>query len=131
MKHISLKIFILVLIAGIVGIAGVGILKSDIDLLSGNYRVIIDEHSENINTTNEIRLLLYKHQTVVTKHVMADTEQKYIEYKAQANELSSKLMDIFTDFGDKMSGGIREQLFHAAYTEFCSYIDDSKNAMQL
>ncbi len=62
MKNIPLKIFIMVLIAGIVGISGMVILKNDIGNLSDGYREITYEYSENKRYTLEIRTLLYKHQ---------------------------------------------------------------------
>lgn len=41
---IPFKIFIMVLSAGIIGIAGVLILKNNIDKLSQSYQEIIEEH---------------------------------------------------------------------------------------
>lgn len=131
MKSISVKIFILVLIAGIIGIGGMAVLTVDINLLSDNYRIIIDECSDNLNTTNEIRLMMNKHQSVVAQHVMANSEEKYDEYEAEAKDIESQLKDIFAEFGQKMSGGEREQTYHAAYTAFCGYIDNAKSAMKL
>ena len=130
MKHISLKIFILVLIAGVLGIAGVIILNNDVGLLSDGYRTIIDEHSENLNCSSEIRSLLYKHQTVVSKHVMASTEDKYDEYEAEAEALETELRRVFDEFGERMSGGEREQIFHVAYTSFYSYLENAENALE-
>ena len=131
MKHISLKIFILMLVSGFMGIVGVFLLSNNIRLLSNNYRVIIDEHSENLDTTNEIRLLMSKHQSIVAQHIMASSDEKYDYYETEADELNNRLKAEFSGLGQKMIGGERETTFHAAYTAFCSYMNNAKSAIEL
>ncbi len=91
MKNIPLKIFIMVLIAGIVGISGMVILKNDIGNLSDGYREITYEYSENKRYTLEIRTLLYKHQALVANHTAADSEEKYSEYETAAENTENRL----------------------------------------
>lgn len=131
MKHIPLKIFIMVLIAGAVGIAGMIILKNDIRDLCDCYRVITDEYSENKLCTLEIRALLYKHQALVANHTAADSEEKYSEYEAAAAEVEAQLTDIFSELGARMnSGDMSEKLYHKAYSNFLSYLQNSEIALQ-
>ncbi|MCH5203272.1 MAG: HD domain-containing protein [Oscillospiraceae bacterium] len=129
MKNIPLRIFILILIAGIIGIVGVSILTIDITVLSDTYNDIINDHTETLKTTSDIRSLMYKHQSIISKHISADNEQKFEEYEAAAGEIEVILKAEFSQFGEKMKGGEREQIYHEAYTSYLSYLSNSKTAL--
>ena len=62
MKKMTLQIFILVLIAGIVGIVGEIVLKYNIDRLADNYKIITEKYVEDRICMNNIRNLTYRHQ---------------------------------------------------------------------
>lgn len=128
MKNIPLKIFIMILIAGIIGIVGVLILTIDIALLSDTYDEIND-YTQTLKTTSEIRTQLYKHQSVVSKHISSDEEEKFIQYEAEASEIEEGLKAEFSDLREKMMGGEREQIYHEAYTSFISYISAADTAL--
>lgn len=128
MKNIPLKILILVLIAGILGAAGVILLTVEITAMSSQYRTITEEYSVNLWATSNIRTYINKHQALVAKHVVSQTDDKYDEYEGEAGEIESLLRESFDDLGERMSGGEREQIFHKAYTSFYSYLDNAENA---
>lgn len=128
MKNIPLKILILVLIAGILGTAGVVILTVEVTVMSERYRVITDEYSHNLQTTSTIRTYLYQYQAIVAKHVVSEDAEKYDEYERQAAEIEVLLEEHFADLGEHMSGGEREQVFHRAYDGFYRYLDNAENA---
>lgn len=128
MKNIPLKILILVLIAGVLGAAGVVLLTVEMTTLSNNYRTIAEDYSVNLKTTGEIRTYLYKYQALVAKHVVSDTEDKYNEYESEAAEIEKQLRTGFDDLGKSMTGGEREQVFHKAYTGFYSYLENANFA---
>ena len=128
-KNIPLKIFTVVLIAGIVGISGMIILKNDIEDLSDGYRVITDEYSENKHYTLEIRTLLYRHQALVANHTAADSEEKYSEYESAAEKTESSLRDMFDELGGRMKSGDKsEKVYHKAYSSFISYLQNAEIA---
>lgn len=128
MKNIPLKILVLVLIVGILGAAGVVLLTVEISALSDHYRVITEEYSVNLWTTSNIRTYINKHQALVAKHVVSQSDDKYDEYEADAAEIEELLRENFNDLGKRMTGGEREQIFHKAYTSFYSYLDSAENA---
>lgn len=128
MKNIPLKILILVLIAGILGAAGVVLLTVEMTTLSDSYRTITEDYSLNLKATGDIRACIYKHQALVAKHVVSDTEDKYDEYEMEAAEIEKLLQTGFDDLGERMTGGEREQIFHKAYTGFYSYLENAKFA---
>ena len=127
MKNIPLKIFIMILIAGIIGIVGVSILTIDITLLSDTYDEIND-HTRTLETTSGIRAQLYKHQSTVSKHISADEKDKLAQYEAEAKEIEDSLKEAFSQLREKMMGGEREQIYHEAYTSFISYISAAEKA---
>ena len=127
MKNIPLKIFIMILIAGIIGIVGVSILTIDITLLSDTYNEV-NEYTQTLETTSGIRAQMYKHQSVVSKHISADEGEKLAQYEAEAKEIEESLKAEFSELRDKMMGGEKEQIYHEAYTNFISYISAAEKA---
>lgn len=125
MKNIPLKIFIMVLIAGVVGISGMIILKNDIGDLSEGYRSITDEYSANKQYTLEIRALLSRHQALVANHTAANSEEKYSEYEASADGIETQLRDMFSELGGRMGGDESEKIYHKAYSSFLSYLQNA------
>lgn len=128
MRNIPLKIFVLILIAGIIGIVGVSILTIDITLLSDTYDEISD-YTQTLATTSDIRAQLYKHQSIVSKHISADEEAKLVQYGAEAEEIEEALKAKFSELREKMKGGEREQIYHDAYSSFVSYISAADTAL--
>lgn len=129
MKNIPLKIFIMILIAGVIGIVGVSILTLDITFLSDTYDEVSD-YTQTLETIDNIRVQLYKHQSIVSKHISADEEEKLAEYEAEAVEIEGILRDGFYELGKKMTSGEREQIYHEAYTNFISYISSAEKALK-
>ena len=128
MKSIPIKIFIMILIAGIIGIVGVLILTADITLLSNTYDEIND-YTQTLDATSGIRVQMYKHQSIVSKHISADKKEKFEEYEAEASEIEESLKSEFAELREKMMGGEREQLYHEAYTSFISYLSAAETAL--
>lgn len=130
MRHIPLKIFIIVLIGGIIGIVGELVLKNDIDRLSDGYQVIVDKYFQNLADNSEIRNLMYTHQAVIVKHTAAETEEKYDEYEREAERLEQELRTRFNALGERMKGGEHEQVYHRAYTNFHTYLQNADVALE-
>lgn len=125
MKHIPLKIFIIVLIGGIIGIAGEFFMKYYIGRLSNGYEVIVDDYFSTLSTNSEIRNLMYTHQALIVKHTAADSEDKYNEYENAAELTEQRLREEFEILGERMKGGEHEQIYHRAYTAFYSYLQNA------
>ncbi len=128
LKNIPLKILVLVLIVGILGAASVVLLTVEIAAMSNHYRVITEEYSVNLLMTSNIRTYINKHQALVAKHVISQSDDKYDEYENDAAEIEELLRENFNDLEKRMTGGEREQIFHKAYTGFYSYLDNAENA---
>ena len=81
MKRIPLRIFVIVLLTGLIGVSGMMLLKYNIDMLSNTYHEIIDEHAVNQDFMKSIVASLYQHQAQVMNHILADSEDMYAKYE--------------------------------------------------
>lgn len=130
MKKIPFRIFITVLIAGIVGIFGEIILKYNIDRLSDNYRMIANEIVVNRQYTTQINLLAYQHQALVSRHVITEDEAAYDGYEAEAEQIRVRLLKELEEFSERMAGDEREQIFHKVYSNMNSYLQNANTALK-
>lgn len=130
-KRIPQKIFVMVLIAGIIGMLGQSVLMYGISSLSRNYKVIVDEHTVNRIYMSEISTLTYRHQSVVAKHLIAEDEKQYEIYEKECNDISEKLRTRMAEFGKRMTGDEREQLYHKVYSNINSYMSNADIAIKL
>ena len=106
MKSLPFRVFIMVLTAGIIGIAGVLILKYNINKLSHNYQVIIEEHNENRIYMEQLSQLLYQHRSFIAIHVASKEEKDLIKYEEKEKQVRDKMYD-----GEQPGTTISQSLF--------------------
>ena len=130
MKGTPFKIFIAVLMAGLIGIGGELFLVFHLNRLADGYSEILTEHIVNSEYIKNISGLLYKHQAITANHIAANSEELYNEYEAQAKDIEEQLNVLFDEFGKRMTGDRREQLFHLCYSDYRSYIQNAEVAFK-
>lgn len=130
-KSIPFRVFIMVLTASIIGIAGVLVLKNNIDRLSGSYREIIEEHSVNRAYMEQISQLLYQHRSIVAIHVASKEEQDYNKHEEKEQQLRKEMEDLLNEFRTRMTGNEREQMCHRVYSDYYSYLQNVDVTLQL
>ena len=131
MKRIPLRIFIIVLITGIIGVTGMVVLKYNIDKLSNTYHVIMDEHAANQDYMKSIMTHLYQHKAHVMDHILANSEDMYDKYEQKEVELRNKMIDEFTEFGSHMQGNERKRYYHKVYSNYYSYLRNVDIVLEL
>ncbi|MBO5373251.1 MAG: response regulator [Lachnospiraceae bacterium] len=131
MKRIPLRIFIIVLITGIIGVTGMVVLKYNIDKLSNTYQVIMDEHVVNQDYMKSIMTHLYQHKTQVMDHILANSEEMYDKYEQKEIELRNKMIEEFTEFGLHMQGKDSESYYHKVYSDYYSYLRNVDIVLEL
>ena len=131
MKRIPLRIFIIVLITGIIGVTGMVVLKYNIDKLSNTYQVIMDEHVVNQDYMKSIMTHLYQHKTQVMDHILANSEDMYDKYEQKEIELRNKMIEEFTEFGLHMQGKDSESYYHKVYSDYYSYLRNVDIVLEL
>lgn len=125
-NSIPLKVFFMVLFAGVIGVAGMIILKYDIDRISESYREIIDEHSVNRAYMAKISALLYKNQAVVSNYVIATNDDQRKNYKKTDEQIREEMTQNLSEFSKRMEGDKREQLYHKLYSNYYSYLRNAE-----
>lgn len=121
-KSLPFRVFIMVLTAGIIGIAGVLILKYNINKLSQNYQVIIEEHNENRIYMEQLSQLLHQHRSYIAIHVASKEEKTLTKYEEKEKKLREKMGSILLDFRERMTGNKREQMYHRVYSDYYCYL---------
>lgn len=124
------KIFITVLLAGVISIVGEIALKYSIDKISESYTEVIEEHSMNNAYADDISVLLYRHQAIAANHITASEETDYEAYEAEAEEIETQLDGLLDEFEKRMTGDRREQLYHNVYSDYRSYLQNSQIAFR-
>lgn len=130
-KGIPQKIFVVVLISGIISIIGELVLMYNISRLSSNYKIIVDEHTINRIYMSDISALAYRHQSVVAKHLFAEDEEQYDTYEKECETVKEELMSRMVAFEKRMSGDKREQLYHKVYSNINSYLSNADIGIKL
>lgn len=130
MDKIAFRIFISVLGTGIIGILGLITMAYNINQMSVYYEQIAGEHFANREYMEEITSDLYEHQSIVASHIVAVDDR--VDYFAdRERELRAELIQKIADFGERMKGDVREQLYHKVYSNFYSYLKNSDTTLQL
>lgn len=130
-KGIPQKIFVVVLISGIISILGEIVLMYNISSFSRNYKLIVDEHAVNRIYASDISTLAYRHQSIVAKHLIAEDEEQYEVYEKECETVKEELMNRMVAFEKRMAGDKREQLYHEVYSNINSYLKNADIAIKL
>lgn len=120
-KSIPFRIFIIVLLTGIIGVAGMMVQKYNMDKISASYREIINDHVTNRETTKQIMASLYEHEAVIANHILAQDDASYEKYETRGAWLQDVIREELDALGVRMQGNEREQLYHKVYSNCYSY----------
>ncbi|MDO4166231.1 MAG: HD domain-containing protein [Eubacteriales bacterium] len=131
MKGIPLKIFFVVLLTGLIGIAGEIVLKYDIDQLSYNYNKVALKGMENQEYSLKISTMMYQHQALLADHVIAEDMAQKKKYQQQEQELREELKKTFAAFSKRMKGTDKESLYHKVFSDYTSYLTNADIALTL
>lgn len=130
MKKATFRIFITVLITGLIGILGEIYLKYNIDRISDNYQLIVNEIIVNQQFTTRIKLYANQHLAIVTRHVIAENEETMDDFESDAEKLEEQLLNELSELGKNMEGEEREQIYHKVYSGINSYLRNAETAMK-
>lgn len=122
MKSISIRILIIILLSGIVTIAGVLTLSFELERMATMHEEIMEDNVRNRQMMAEIGMFLDRHHAMVNNCVISNEEESFSSYKEQEAELRQKEKDLILAFSERMKGGTREKLFHKVYSGYCAYL---------
>lgn len=130
MNKTTFRIFVSVLLTGIVGVIGMLVMSYDIGTMSYYYDKMSEEHYVNREYMTDIRTMLYEHQAVVAQHIV-DSDECKEEYESQEQKLRNELRDVITAFGERISENEMEPLYHKVYSNYISYLRNVDIVLQL
>lgn len=127
MKQVPLKVLVIVLITGMVAVAGNFLLETNLDNVIKNHKTITEEYVGNREYMTEISGLLYHHQNLVGNCLLANSNGIRKKYKEDAEKIEKQLTEKIKKYGKKMKGGLRERLYHQMYSKFNTYKEQVDN----
>lgn len=110
------------LISGLIGIAGSIIVKLYLDMLTYECEEITDIHMENRELINDIRTVLYRHQSVILNYIVTDDETAADKLKISSDDLLEQAKNSISEYGERIEGEQGEQHYHKMYSNFYSYV---------
>lgn len=131
MRGTPLKIFIAVLLTGLIGIIGGVVLKYDIDQLSETYKDTMAKEMRNQESMMNISSFLYEHELVLSRYIMSTEQEQKQEYKEQEKEIREQLKEELSSFGKRLRGSDIETQYHEVYSDYNSYIANVDVILQL
>lgn len=131
LKGIPVRIFIVVLLTGIIGIAGILLMRYEINSLTDNYGIIIEEHVQNRDSMANILSLIYEHRSVMADCLLVTDKEHLDAIEKEEKELRTELQDALNAFGVQMQQDEKEVQYHRLYSAFQSYLKITDVARKL
>lgn len=131
MRRIPLKIFCVVLLTGLIGIAGEFILQYDIKQLSSNYNNVAVDIMQEQEYALRISALLYQHHAVLSSCMIAEDQEQMERNIQKEQELRERLETMFSKLEKQIKGSDMEKQYHTLYSDYTSYLTNAEIALQL
>ena len=131
LNSITIRIFLLVLIAGFIGVFGIAVLSKDIGQLSDSYQQMVDKGYRNKGYMDNIRTLLYMDQAIVLNHIRTDSAAEMDRYEQQEKAIADQVRDTLKLFDDNLDGEEKKQLYHNVYSSALGYLSTVDNVFML
>lgn len=126
-KRIPFQMFILDLAAGIVCIAGMLIMRYNLNEIADSYEQKIEMSiSDRLDMSNICRQM-NRHHMIVSWHTLADSDEAREMYEEEAAQLQETIMNQLDDMKAAVSTDDKERLFHAVYSNTISYFSNAEN----
>lgn len=122
LEKTTLRIFICILLAGIIGVGGISFLSYEINCFSSNYRQMIAENYENKEYMEQISKLLYQHQAIVSNHIRSAEQEEKRQLEETEMSVRTEIREVLSEFEKRMRYEEEEQLYHNVYSNVYSYL---------
>ena len=123
----AFKIFILVLITGIIGVGGIGIMQHRISKMNDSYEEMLNDYVYNcLKIDTVISKMLSYHNLLIEMVLSGNDDASNLERSQELESRRSEVQDIMSGLSDKMNSGTREQLYHRLYSDIQSYFSTAE-----
>lgn len=130
-NQITFQIFILVLLAAVVGISGMFIMRYHINEITDNYELIVDENVRDRLNMSELTNLMYMHQSVLFRHVLSSTEEEMTVLEAEEKLLQQQIRDKMDEIEPEINEKEEEQFYHLVYSDMLGYFNNVDVVIQM
>ena len=131
-KRTAFKIFILVLITGIIGISGVGIMQHRISKMTSSYEEMRYDYVDNCLKIDMVNSRLLSYRCTLLEMITSSDDSSAHLIKARELETQKKeVQSLMSALSEKMDSGVREQLYHKLYSSVHSYFNTAEVAHQI
>lgn len=128
----AFKIFILVLITGIIGVGGIGIMQHRISKMNDSYEEMLNDYVYNcLKIDTVISKMLSYHNILIEMVLSGNDDASNLERSQELESRRSEVQDIMSELSDKMNSGTREQLYHRLYSDIQSYFSTAEITQQI
>ena len=131
LNSIAIRIFLLVLMAGFVGVFGIAVLSRDMGELSESYQQMVKGGYRNKEYMDNIRALLYMDQAIVLNHIRSDSAAEMDRYEHQERAIADMVRDTLKRFDENLKGEEKKQLYHNLYSSSLGYLSAVDNVFLL
>ncbi len=130
-KRIPFRIFLLVLLAGIMGLIGIFIMRHNIVKISENYERLMEENLRDRFDMSELSNLMYSHQALISRHVLMASAEEMEGLEKEAEELYNLIMGKLTEMGVHIAENKKEQYYHKVYSDIVNYFKNVDIVFQM
>ena len=123
----AFKIFILVLITGIIGVGGIGIMQHRISKMNDSYEEMLSDYVDNcLKIDTVISKMLSYHNILIEMVLSGNDDASNLERSQELESRRSEVQDIMSELSGKMNSGTREQLDHKLYSDIQRYFSTAE-----
>lgn len=130
-KRIPFQMFVLNLFAGIVCIAGMLIMRYNLNEIVESYEQKIERSINDRLSMSDICRQMNRHHIIVSWHTLSDSPEARLYYEEEAAALKDNIMSRLDEMKENISSNEEEQLFHTVYSNTISYFNNADNVFQM
>lgn len=128
----AFKIFILVFIAGVIGVAGVAIMQHEINEITKGYEQMSENYVDNCLKIDTVNNQILESRCVLLEMITSDdSESEHIVKAHEMTQLKESVNENMAILSVRMKTGVNEQLYHKLYSDVQSYFSTSDIAHQI
>lgn len=130
-KRIPFQMFVLNLIACTVCIAGMFIMRYNLNEIVESYEQKIEGSLIDRLGMSEICRQMNRHHIIVSWHTLTDSPEAKLSYEEEAAQLKEDIMEKLDEMKEHISSNEKEELFHTVYSNSISYFNNAENVFQM
>lgn len=130
-RRIPFQMFILNLFASIVCIAGMVVMRYNLNEITYNYKDNIETGVRDRLDMSDLSRLMSRHYMFVSWHSLSVSPEAMDSCEEEAAKLKEEINAKLDEMSERMTGDEKEQLFHTVYSNAVSYFNNVERALQM